>query len=91
MDIVFVDDKCYRYVYYCLIWFVVGKVDLLVFVRFYMYLDLFFIGEQLLKQIILFEKVKLINNMIDQNGYVSKRGFYLYFEIFIMDIVRCLE
>lgn len=45
MDIVFVDDKCYRYVYYCLIWFVVGKVDLLVFVRFYMYLDLFFIGE----------------------------------------------
>lgn len=45
MDIVFVDNKWYRYVYYCLFWLVVGKVDFFFFICFYMYFDLFFIGE----------------------------------------------
>lgn len=44
MDFVFVDDKCYCYVFYSLKWLVVGKVDFSVFGRVYIYFDLFCIG-----------------------------------------------
>ena len=91
MDIVPVDDKRYRYAYHRSTWLVAGKADPPAPVRLYMHPDSPFTGEQLLKQIISFEKVKLTNNTTDQNGHVSKRGLYLYSEIFIMDTARRLE
>ena len=71
MDIVPVDDKRYRYAYHRSTWLVAGKADPPAPVRLYMHPDSPFTGEQLLKQIISFEKVKLTNNDSDENGYVS--------------------
>ena len=83
MDIVPVDDKRYRYAYHRSTWLVAGKADPPAPVRLYMHPDSPFTGEQLLKQIISFEKVKLTNNTTDQNGHVSKRILYLYSAVFI--------
>ena len=71
MDIVPVDDKRYRYAYHRSTWLVAGKADPPAPVRLYMHPDSPFTGEQLLKQIISFEKVKLTNNDGDRNGHVS--------------------
>ena len=72
MDIVPVDDKRYRYAYHRSAWLVAGKADPAAPVRLYMHPDSPFTGEQLLKQIISFEKVKLTNNDTEQaeNGHV---------------------
>ena len=75
MDIVPVDDKRYRYAYHRSTWLVAGKADPPAPVRLYMHPDSPFTGEQLLKQIISFEKVKLTNNDGDRNGHVSKPYF----------------
>ena len=72
MDIVPVDDKRYRYAYHRSTWLVAGKADPPAPVRLYMHPDSPFTGEQLLKQIISFEKVKLTNNDADRNGHVSR-------------------
>jgi T-box protein 20 len=71
MDIVPVDDKRYRYAYHRSTWLVAGKADPPAQVRLYMHPDSPFTGEQLHKQIISFEKVKLTNNDSDHNGHVS--------------------
>ena len=71
MDTVPVDDKRYRYAYHRSTWLVAGKADPPAPVRLYMHPDSPFTGEQLLKQIISFEKVKLTNNGMDQSGHVS--------------------
>ena len=71
MDTVPVDDKRYRYAYHRSTWLVAGKADPPAPVRLYMHPESPFSGEQLLKQIISFEKVKLTNNVLDQSGHVS--------------------
>lgn len=43
------------------------------FLRLYVHPDSPFTGEQLLKQMVSFEKVKLTNNELDQHGHVSVR------------------
>ena len=84
MDIVPVDDKRYRYAYHRSTWLVAGKADPPAPVRLYMHPDSPFTGEQLLKQIISFEKVKLTNNATDQNGHVSGHIPCLYRFILIL-------
>ena len=81
MDIVPVDDKRYRYAYHRSTWLVAGKADPPAPVRLYMHPDSPFTGEQLLKQIISFEKVKLTNNGTDQNGHVSGHT-YMYIVLY---------
>ena len=76
MDIVPVDDKRYRYAYHRSTWLVAGKADPPAPVRLYMHPDSPFTGEQLLKQIISFEKVKLTNNDGDRNGHVSSKRYH---------------
>ena len=71
MDTVPVDDKRYRYAYHRSTWLIAGKADPPAPVRLYMHPESPFSGEQLLKQIISFEKVKLTNNLLDQSGHVS--------------------
>ena len=72
MDTVPVDDKRYRYAYHRSTWLIAGKADPPAPVRLYMHPESPFSGEQLLKQIISFEKVKLTNNVLDQSGHVSE-------------------
>ncbi|XP_001629268.3 T-box transcription factor TBX20 [Nematostella vectensis] len=78
LDIVPVDDKRYRYAYHRSTWLVAGKADPPAPVRLYMHPDSPFTGEQLLKQIISFEKVKLTNNDTDHNGHLILHSMHKY-------------
>ena len=75
MDIVPVDNKRYRYAYHRSSWLVAGKADPPLPTRLYMHPDSPYTGEQLMKQTVSFEKLKLTNNMLDKNSHVSMRCF----------------
>jgi len=72
MDIVPVDNKRYRYAYHRSSWLVAGKADPPLPTRVYAHPDSPFSGDQLLKQTVSFEKIKLTNNMLDKSGHVSR-------------------
>ncbi|GLG95856.1 T-box transcription factor TBX20, partial [Gryllus bimaculatus] len=69
MDIVPVDNKRYRYAYHRSSWLVAGKADPPAPCRLYVHPDSPFTGEQLRKQVVSFEKVKLTNNEMDKHGH----------------------
>lgn len=71
MDIVPVDNKRYRYAYHRSSWQVAGKADPPSPARMYEHPDSPFTADQLRKQTISFEKVKLTNNENDRSGHVS--------------------
>lgn len=70
MDIVPVDNKRYRYAYHRSSWLVAGKADPPAPHRLYTHPDSPFTGDQLRKQVVSFEKVKLTNNEMDKHGHV---------------------
>ena len=70
LDIVPCDNKRYRYAYHRSSWLVAGKADPPPPHRFYAHPDAPFTGEQLRKQVVSFEKVKLTNNEMDKTGQV---------------------
>jgi len=70
MDIVPVDNKRYRYAYHRSCWLEAGKADPPAPARLYVHPDSPFTGEQLRKQVVSFEKVKLTNNDMDKHGQV---------------------
>ena len=71
MDAVLVDNKRYRYAYHRSAWLVAGKADPPLPSRTYVHPDTPLSGEQLLKQALSFDKVKLTNNALDKNEHVS--------------------
>ena len=71
LDIVPCDNKRYRYAYHRSSWLVAGKADPPPPHRLYTHPDSAFTGDQLRKQVVSFEKVKLTNNEMDKNGQVS--------------------
>jgi len=73
MDIVPMDGKRYRYAYHRSSWLVAGKADPPVPSRLYTHPDSPLTGEQLARQTVSFEKLKLTNNVLDGNGHVSTR------------------
>ncbi|CAD5113450.1 DgyrCDS2618 [Dimorphilus gyrociliatus] len=79
LDIVAVDAKRYRYAYHRSCWLVAGKADPALPNRFYPHPDCnIMTGEQLSKQSISFEKVKLTNNMLDRNGHIMLNSMHKY-------------
>jgi T-box protein 20 len=78
LDIVPVDNKRYRYAYHRSSWLVAGKADPPAPVRLYVHPDSPFTGDQLRKQVVSFEKVKLTNNEMDKHGHVSLLYALLY-------------
>ncbi|XP_043275573.1 T-box transcription factor TBX20-like [Venturia canescens] len=78
MDIVPVDDKRYRYVYHRSSWLVAGKADPPAAPRLYAHPDSPFTGEQLRKQVVSFEKVKLTNNDMDKHGQIVLNSMHRY-------------
>jgi len=78
MDIVPVDNKRYRYAYHRSSWLVAGKADPPLPTRVYAHPDSPFSGDQLLKQTVSFEKIKLTNNMLDKSGHVSDRRAFCH-------------
>ena len=77
MDIVPVDNKRYRYAYHRSSWLVAGKADPAQPARLCIHPDVPFNGQQLQKQTISFEKLKLTNNMMDKSGHVSTFIIYV--------------
>ncbi|XP_069698759.1 T-box transcription factor TBX20-like [Periplaneta americana] len=78
MDIVPVDNKRYRYAYHRSSWLVAGKADPPAPCRLYMHPDSPFTGEQLRKQVVSFEKVKLTNNEMDKHGHLVLNSMHKY-------------
>ncbi|KAK2150767.1 hypothetical protein LSH36_390g02086 [Paralvinella palmiformis] len=78
MDIVPVDSKRYRYAYHRSSWLVAGKADPPLPTRLYMHPDSPFTGEQLTKQTVSFEKLKLTNNMLDKNSHIILNSMHKY-------------
>ncbi|XP_078608327.1 T-box transcription factor TBX20-like isoform X1 [Branchiostoma floridae x Branchiostoma japonicum] len=78
MDIIPVDNKRYRYAYHRSSWLVAGKADPPQPARLYVHPDSPFTGEQLQKQIVSFEKLKLTNNELDQHGHIILNSMHRY-------------
>jgi len=70
MDFVPVDDKRYRYAFHSSKWLVAGKADSSVPGRVHIHPDSPCTGQQWMKQIVSFDKLKLTNNLMDDNGHV---------------------
>ncbi|CAL1292614.1 unnamed protein product [Larinioides sclopetarius] len=78
MDIIPVDNKRYRYAYHRSSWLVAGKADPPSPSRLYMHPDSPFTGDQLKKQVVSFEKVKLTNNEMDKQGHIVLNSMHKY-------------
>ncbi|VDM33319.1 unnamed protein product [Hydatigera taeniaeformis] len=84
MDIVPVDNKRYRYAYHRSSWLVAGKADPETTDqqrrrrRCYLHPDAPFTGEQLVRQTVSFEKLKLTNNLLDKHGYIILNSMHKY-------------
>ncbi|KAG9348856.1 hypothetical protein JZ751_029173, partial [Albula glossodonta] len=71
MDIVPVDNKRYRYVYHSSKWMVAGNADSPVPPRIYLHPDSLASGDTWMRQVISFDKLKLTNNELDDQGHDS--------------------
>ncbi|KER33014.1 hypothetical protein T265_12717, partial [Opisthorchis viverrini] len=78
MDIIPVDTKRYRYAYHRSSWLVAGKADPEMHLRQYVHPDSPFTGDQLAKQTVSFEKLKLTNNALDRHGYIILNSMHKY-------------
>ncbi|XP_054710688.1 T-box transcription factor TBX20-like [Uloborus diversus] len=78
MDIVPVDQKRYRYAYHRSSWLVAGKADPPSPARLYTHPDSPFSADQLRKQVVSFEKVKLTNNEMDKQGHIVLNSMHKY-------------
>ena len=74
LDIPACDNKRYRYAYHRSSWLVAGKADPAPPHRLYCHPDAPFTAEQLRKQVISFEKVKVTNNESDNTGQVNTKS-----------------
>lgn len=71
MDILPLDNKRYRYAYHKSSWQQAGKADPPSPAKLFLHPDGPFTLEQLRRQVISFEKIKLTNNDANKHGYVS--------------------
>ncbi|XP_078256370.1 LOW QUALITY PROTEIN: T-box transcription factor TBX18 [Rhinoraja longicauda] len=69
MDIIPVDNKRYRYVYHSSKWMVAGNADSPVPPRVYIHPDSPASGDTWMRQVISFDKLKLTNNELDDQGH----------------------
>ena len=81
LDIVPCDNKRYRYAYHRSSWLVAGKADPAPPHRLYPHPDAPYTGDQLRKQVVSFEKVKLTNNEMDKTGQVRIVLFLFYYSL----------
>ena len=73
MDILPYDNKRYRYAYHKSSWQQAGKADPPSPTKLFLHPDGPFTLDQLKRQVISFEKIKLTNNDANKHGYVSTR------------------
>ncbi|XP_013780311.2 T-box transcription factor TBX20-like, partial [Limulus polyphemus] len=78
LDVVPVDNKRYRYSYRHSSWLVAGKADPPIPTRLYVHPDSPLIEDQLKKQVVSFEKIKLTNNEMDKQGHIVLNSMHKY-------------
>ncbi|XP_018605448.1 T-box transcription factor TBX1-like [Scleropages formosus] len=78
MDFVPLDDKRYRYAFHSSSWLVAGKADSATPGRVHYHPDSPAKGAQWMKQIVSFDKLKLTNNLLDENGHIILNSMHRY-------------
>ncbi|XP_016367915.1 T-box transcription factor TBX1-like [Sinocyclocheilus rhinocerous] len=78
MDFLPVDDKRYRYAFHSSSWLVAGKADPVTPGRVHYHPDSPAKGAQWMKQIVSFDKLKLTNNLLDDNGHIILNSMHRY-------------
>ncbi|CAB3373724.1 Hypothetical predicted protein [Cloeon dipterum] len=78
MDFVPVDDKRYRYAFHSSSWVVAGKADPVSPPRLHLHPDSPAKGAHWMKQTISFDKLKLTNNQLDDNGHIILNSMHRY-------------
>ncbi|XP_070190857.1 T-box transcription factor TBX20-like isoform X2 [Littorina saxatilis] len=78
LDVVGVDQKRYRYAYHRSSWLVAGKADPPLAARLHQHHDSPLTGEQLSRQTVSFEKLKLTNNLLDKSGQIILNSMHKY-------------
>ncbi|XP_039767269.1 T-box transcription factor TBX10 [Ornithorhynchus anatinus] len=78
MDFVPLDDKRYRYAFHSSAWLVAGKGDPATPGRVHFHPDSPAKGAQWMRQIVSFDKLKLTNNVLDDNGHIILNSMHRY-------------
>ncbi|XP_023679046.2 T-box transcription factor TBX1-like isoform X1 [Paramormyrops kingsleyae] len=78
MDFIPLDDKRYRYAFHSSSWLVAGKADAATPGRVHYHPDSPAKGSQWMKQIVSFDKLKLTNNLLDDNGHIILNSMHRY-------------
>lgn len=78
MDFQPLDDKRYRYAFHSSSWVVAGKADPHMPGRIHMHPDSPAKGSHWTKQVISFDKLKLTNNSLDDNGHIILNSMHRY-------------
>ena len=78
LDFVPVDDKRYRYAFHSSNWVVAGKADPFSPPRMHVHPDSPSPGSHWMKQVVSFDKLKLTNHQLDDNGHVILNSMHRY-------------
>ncbi|XP_055987557.1 T-box transcription factor TBX10 [Sorex fumeus] len=78
MDFVPLDDKRYRYAFHSSAWLVAGKADPATPGRVHFHPDSPAKGAQWMRQMVSFDKLKLTNNLLDDNGHIILNSMHRY-------------
>lgn len=78
MDFMPLDDKRYRYAFYSSSWVIAGKADPHLPGRIHVHPDSPQRGSQWMKNVITFDKLKLTNNLMDDNGHIILNSMHRY-------------
>ncbi|KAK4315919.1 hypothetical protein Pmani_012880 [Petrolisthes manimaculis] len=89
MDFIPVDDKRYRYAFHSSSWIVAGKADPNSPPRIHVHPDSPNKGAQWMKQVLSFDKLKLTNNQLDDNGHIILNSMHRYQPRFHVVYVNC--
>ncbi|CAF3203508.1 unnamed protein product [Rotaria socialis] len=78
VDFIPLDDKRYRYAFYSSSWVVAGKADPHCPGRFHVHPDSPQTGASWMKNVVSFDKLKLTNNLLDENGHIILNSMHRY-------------
>ncbi|NXE27410.1 TBX10 factor, partial [Ardeotis kori] len=94
MDFIPLDDKRYRYAFHSSSWLAAGRADPAAPGRVHFHPDSPAKGAQWMRQIVSFDKLKLTNNLLDDNGHIILNSMHRYqprFHIVFVDPRRDSE
>ncbi|NWT91598.1 TBX10 factor, partial [Urocynchramus pylzowi] len=78
MDFIPLDDKRYRYAFHSSSWLAAGRAEPAAPGRVHFHPDSPAKGAQWMRQIVSFDKLKLTNNLLDDNGHIILNSMHRY-------------